>query len=302
MNRSLGLGIIGTMLLLLAIVFGPALAPYTMDEFKTFHKVWDPKQGKEVMVTPPLPPSEDHPLGTDMDGRDMLSILLRGARVTVTFAVFVAIVRLLIGLPLAYAGSMFKRTVGWLNEKLSLAFTTVPAVLILSLVSVIFVMSDAFSSRQILMIMACLIAAVGLFPTAYVLQTKLDAVQKLPFMEGQAAIGAGRWRILRKHLLPHLSAYLAVLFVSEIAQTLWLIGQLGVLNIFIGGTIVDQRIFMMRIPEEWAGTIGHNLRGFNSHPMMVLYPVLALSFAILSFNLLADGIRKWNERRWGIGG
>jgi peptide/nickel transport system permease protein len=35
---------------------------------------------------------------------------------------------------------------------------------------------------------------------------------------------------------------------------------------------------------------------------MVLYPVLALSFAILSFNLLADGIRKWNERRWGIGG
>lgn len=300
MNRSLLFGLFGSLLLLLAIVFGPSLAPYTMDELHLFKKIPQADGTVKVEAAPQLPDGENL-LGTDQNGRDILSKLLRGARITITFAVVVALFRLIIGLPLAYLGASYPRTVGWLNEKLSLAFTTIPSVLIVFLVVIVFIFSDAISPLQILWLMSLLIALVGLFPTAYVIQSKIDTIMKSPFMEGQRAIGTGRWRILRKHILPHLSTFVMVLLVSEIAQTLWLAGQLGVMSVFLGGSMLDQGgPVNMRYPEEWAGSIGYSYQAFRSHPMIVLYPVFALSFAILSFNMLADGIRKFHERKWGI--
>jgi peptide/nickel transport system permease protein len=301
MNRSLWIGLIGTTLLLLVILFGSAIAPHTMNDLGIFKDVTGP-DGVVHKITTPFPPSADNWLGSDANGRDLLSIILRGARITVTFAVAVAVVRIVVGLPLAYLGSLMPRTVGWLNEKASLAFTTVPAVLIVALLSGIFNISDAFTPAQNLTIMSCLTALVGLFPTAFVLQQKFETLLKSPFMEGQRAIGTGKWRILRKHLLPHLSAYVTVLFVSEIAQVLWLVAQLGVLYVFIGGAIQQEGTPpSMRFPEEWAGEIGASFRIFRAHPMVVLWPVISLSLAILSFNMLAEGIRKFQERKWGIG-
>ncbi|PWK09585.1 ABC-type dipeptide/oligopeptide/nickel transport system permease subunit [Tumebacillus permanentifrigoris] len=293
-------GLLGSILLLLTIVFGPSLAPYSMDELHLFKKI--PQADGTVKIEPaPQAPDGTNLLGTDQNGRDVLSKILRGARITVTFAVLVALLRVVVGLPLAYLGASFPRTVGWLNEKLSLAFTTIPAVLIVFLVVIVFIFSDAISPTQILLLMSLLIALVGLFPTAYVIQGKMDSILKSPFMEGQRAIGTGRWRILRKHIMPHLSTYVMVLLVSEIAQTLWLAGQLGVMSVFLGGSILEQGgPINMRYPEEWAGSIGYSYQAFRSHPMMVLYPVFALSFAILSFHTLADGIRKHHERKWGI--
>jgi peptide/nickel transport system permease protein len=301
MNKSLLFGLIGSLLLLLTIVFGPSLAPYSMDELHIFKKI---QQADGTVKVEPAPRGSDSDnwLGTDQNGRDVLSKILRGARITITFAVMVALVRVAVGLPLAYLGASFPRTVGWLNEKLSLAFTTIPSVLIVFLVVIVFIFSDAISPMQILLLMSVLIALVGLFPTAYVIQGKMDTILKSPFMEGQHAIGTGRWRILRRHILPHLSTYVMVLLVSEIAQTLWLAGQLGVMSVFLGGSILEQGggPINMRYPEEWAGSIGYSYQAFRSHPMIVLYPVFALSFAILSFNMLADGIRKHHERKWGI--
>lgn len=300
MNRSLWIGAAGTVLLLFVVLFGPLLAPYEMGEIKAFDKYV--VNGEIRYKANPLPPSADHRLGTDREGHDLLSILLRGAQITITFAVGVAVVRTVIALPLAYAGAQFPRTAGWLIEKVSVAFTTVPSVLIVSLISGVFIFSDAFAPTTILKWMAVLVAFVGLFPTAYVMQQKLTALLQSPFLEGQRAIGTGRWRILRKHLMPHLSHFVTVLFISEIAQTLWLVGQLGMLYLFIGGTKLDMGggTPEMMMPAEWAGNIGRNLRGFAPAPMLVMYPVLALSFAILSFNLLGDGIRKRNEQKWGI--
>ncbi|MBL0389179.1 ABC transporter permease subunit [Tumebacillus sp. ITR2] len=300
MNKSLWFGLMGSILLLLTIVFGPTVAPFTMDEVHPFKKI-PQADGSIKIEAAPQAADTLNKLGTDQNGRDILSKLLRGARVTITFAVGVALVRTLIGLPLAYLGASFPRTVGWLNEKLSMAFTTVPSVLIVFLVVIVFIFTDAIKPIQILFLMSVLIALVGLFPTAYVIQGKMEALMKSPFMEGQKAIGTGRWRVLRKHLLPHLSTFLMVLLVSEIAQTLWLAGQLGVLSVFLGGSMLEQGSpVAMRYPEEWAGSIGYSINAFRSYPMVVLWPVFALSFAILSFNLLADGIRKHHERKWGI--
>ncbi|KEO81581.1 ABC transporter permease [Tumebacillus flagellatus] len=301
MNKSLAFGLFGSILLLLAIVFGPAVAPYTMDDVHPFKKIQQ-ADGTEKIEPAPQPADSVNKLGTDQNGRDILSKLLRGARITITFAVGVALLRTVIGLPLAYLGASFPRTVGWLNEKLSMAFTTVPSVLIVFLVVIVFIFSDAITPMSILWLMSVLIALVGLFPTAFVMQAKIEALMKSPFMEGQKAIGTGRWRILRKHLMPHLSTFLMVLLVSEIAQTLWLAGQLGVLSVFLGGSMLEPGggPINMRYPEEWAGSIGYSINAFRSHPMVVLWPVFALSFAILSFNLLAEGIRKNHERKWGI--
>ncbi|MCX7572033.1 ABC transporter permease subunit [Tumebacillus sp. DT12] len=299
-NRSLILGVGGTLVLLFVILFGPLLAPYTMEHFGLFQTITMP-DGTPKMASAPFPPSKDYPLGTDLTGRDILSILLLGARVTVTFAVVVALVRIVFGFPLGYLCAMFPRTVGWANEKLSTAFTTVPAVMFVALLAGIFNLSDALTPMQNIVMLALLTALVGLFPSANVLHKKMETLMQSPFLEGQRAIGSGRWRILRKHLLPHLSSYTLVLFVSEIAQVLWLVTQLGFLYIFIGGAIFNEAgPPSMRYAQEWAGNMATQIRAIRTSTMVVLYPVLAMSFAILSFNLLAEGIRQRNDARWGI--
>jgi peptide/nickel transport system permease protein len=300
MNRSLVIGACGVLIILLAILFGPLLAPYDMDHLGVFKKMPQP-DGTVKMMPAPFPPSQDYLLGSDLNGRDTLSILLRGARITVTFAVAVALMRLVLGLPLAYLANIFPRTVGWLIEKLSLAFTTIPAVMFVALLAGIFNITDAITPGVKLIMLILLVTLVGVFPTAHVLQKKMETILQSPFMEGQSAIGAGKWRILRKHLLPHLSSYTMVLFVSEIAQVLWLVTQLGFLYIFVGGAREqDHELPSMQWSEEWAGAAATSIRALQTHTMVVLYPILALSLAIFSFNLLGEGLRKRNDRKWGI--
>lgn len=299
-NRSLWIGFGGTMILLCIILFGPMFAPYDMDHFGTFKEIKQ-ADGTMKLMGAPFPPSADYRLGTDLTGRDILSILLLGARLTVTFAVAVALLRIAVGFPLGYLGASYPRTVGWLVEKVSTVFTTIPAVLFVALIAGIFNITDSITPMQNLVLLTVLTAVVGVFPTAFVLQQKMESLMHAPFMEGQRSIGSGRWRILRKHLLPHLTSYTLVLFVSEIAQVLWLVTQLGFLYIFIGGGKAQEGLQpSMRFPEEWAGNMATQIRALHTKPMIIMYPVLAMSFAILSFNLLAEGIRKRNDARWGI--
>lgn len=301
MNLQLKFGIVATVILLMLILIGPKLAPYTMDDYSHFKKVTT-ESGETQTLLPPFPASDENVIGTDTTGRDMLSILLRGARVTILFAVGVALLRLLLALPLAYFGAVYPRTVGWFVDKVSVASTTIPMVLTVFLLVSIYNFSYAFTNTQSLMLTGVVVVLVGLFQTTSLLQQKMESILRYPFMDGLRSIGAGKWTILRKHVVPHLTVHLGVLLVSEIAQTLWLATQLGVLYVFLGGTFPDPEGPSMRIPEEWAGKIGTMFRAFRAHPMAVLYPAMALSLAILAFNMLADGLRKHNEQKWGITG
>lgn len=302
MNWPLRIGIVGTLLLLFIVLAGPLMAPYSMDDFSKYKTV-QTELGEMKTIAPPYPPSQEHLLGTDRVGRDMLSILLRGARVTLLFAAGVATISMLLALPLSLAGVSYPRTVGWLIEKASMAATTVPMVLVVVMVAGIYRFSPLLSISQNLLITGMLLVAVGLFQNAHLLQTRINTILKYPFMEGVRSIGAGKVKAFRKHVVPHLSIHLGVLYVTEIANTLWIIAQLGLLSVFLGGALLEAIPGLppaARIPEEWAGRLGASYGLFRSYPMLVLYPALAISFAVLSFNLLADGIRKYNERKWGI--
>lgn len=300
MNWSLRLGIVGTALLLLIILFGPLLAPYSMDQIEHFRQVAD-AEGVMRTTQPPYPASSVYLLGTDQLGHDMLSILLRGARITVLFAVSVATLRLLIGLPLAYVGVMYPRTVGWLLEKLGTAFATVPMVLVVYIIVRGYNFSPVVSIPENLIITAFVVMFAGLFQTANLLQNKISSILQYSFIEGVKSIGTGKWKMFRKHVFPYMSIHLGILYMTEIANTLWLIAQLSVLLIFLGGTIFESgEPPVPRIPEEWGGKIGLGHRIFRIHPMIVLYPTIAISLGVLSFNLLANGIRKYNEQKWGI--
>lgn len=302
MNLQLKVGLVGTIFLLLLILIGPKLAPYTMDSVASFKKV-TMEDGTTQTLIPPFPASDENRIGTDADGRDMLSIMLRGARVTILFAVGVAVVRFLLALPIAYLGAVYPRTIGWFVDKISVASTTIPMVLTVFLLVSIYNTSYVFTETQSMVLTGAIIVLVGLFQTTSLLQQKMESILKYPFMDGLRSIGAGKWTVLRKHVIPHLSMHLGVLLVSEIAQTLWLATQLGVLYVFVGGTTLsDMGDPSMRVPEEWAGKIGAVFRAFRAHPMVVLYPALALSMAILTFNMLAEGLRKHNEQKWGITG
>lgn len=92
---SLWLGSIFVFLLIVIAVAGPYMAPYELEyQAKMRHEVVN---GKQVMVSPPLPPSGEHLLGTDKWGYDLLTLLLHGAPYTVFITLAIAFIRVLLG-------------------------------------------------------------------------------------------------------------------------------------------------------------------------------------------------------------
>lgn len=310
MNWSFRIGMAGIILLLIAAVIGPDLAPYSPEHTEPYRRILD-AAGRQSSQLPPFAPSAEHLLGTDLKGRDILSMLLHGAHITLLFALAVTVGRFLLAIPLSVAASQLPKTVGWAVDKLNLLSTTIPLVLLVYSIAVIYNhtanLTDAATD---MLITGALILVIGLFSCANYMRELTDTAFANPFMEGVRLVGCGSWWALKRHVVPYLTTPFVILFVTELAQTLWVIAQLGVLQIFLGGTALDDmgasgafvqspEEFNALLPHEWAGSVGSTYNLLRFKPMIFLYPALAMAFAIFSLHLLADGIRKHQNRKWG---
>jgi peptide/nickel transport system permease protein len=300
MNWSFRIGFAGIILLLAIAVIGPDLAPYGPEQLEPFRRIID-AQGRQTTELPPFGPSAAHLLGTDMAGRDILSMLLHGAHITLLFAAAVTVGRFFLSIPLAVAASQFPKTIGWAVEKLSLLSTTIPLVLLVYSIAIIYNHTANLTDKTTDMLFTgTLILVMGVFPCAHYMRELTDSALASPFMEGVRLIGSGRWWTLKRHVIPYLTTPFVVLFVTEMAQTLWIVAQLGVLSVFLGGaSATDDQTFVSNIPYEWAGAVGTTYNLLRYKPMVFLYPALAMAIAIFTLHLLADGIRKQQNRKWG---
>ncbi|MEE9615415.1 MAG: ABC transporter permease subunit [Anaerolineae bacterium] len=284
------IGSVLVVLLVLAAVLGPELAPHNPYLVKRIQWI-DGELHKA-----PFPPSDLYPLGTDDQGRDQLSLLLYGARVTLIMAFVATVVRLLLGLILGtfagwWPGSLFDRAVAAVTELLA----AIPGLILAMLV----VFAIGVRRGQTAFVVA--LSVVGWGEVAQIVRGHVLTIRNKLYIMGARAVGLNSASILSRHVLPNLLPTLLALAALEMGAALLLLGELGFVQLFIGGgrTVSDLVNLGMQhyfdVPD-WGAMLGSSWRWFRSYPWFPLAPVLAFFVAILGFNLFGYGLQRFIER------
>ncbi len=247
--------------------------------------VWTPWSPYEIDIASKLrPPSSSHWLGTDSFGRDVVSLLLAGARSTIMVGIIAVSIGLTFGVCLGLTASA-KR--GWTEEIImrfadfSFAF---PAVL-----SAIMLAAVAGPG------MVTSIVAIGIFqiPTLTRLtRGSANAIWAREFVLAARAAGKGRFRITIEHVLPNILSILIVQVTIQFALAILAEAALSYLGL---GTQPPQ--------PSWGRDMSEARRFLGDAPWMFMAPTGIIMLCVLSINFLGDGLRDaldpraWRTRR-----
>lgn len=254
-------GVSATVLVVLIVVavLAPWLAPHHPNEFL---------KGKRL-----LPPGREFPMGTDSLGRDVLSRVIYGSRVSL----LVGFLSVAIGTAMAVVVGL---TSGYWSGKLDLVLQRVvdtlmafpPVVLALALVAFL-----SPSLHNVILVIGILVFS----QAARVVRGMVLSVKENAYVEAARALGAGHPRILLRHILPNIVAPIIV-----------------VSSVFLGHAIIIEAAMSflgMGTPPDipsWGGMLSREgRRNLEMGPWLALFPGIAISVTVLAFNLFGDALR-----------
>jgi oligopeptide transport system permease protein len=257
-NPLLVIGCVGVLLAGSAAVLAPIVAPY------------DPaRQYYERILAGP---SAEHLLGTDQLGRDVLSRLLWGARVSLAVALCAQLVVLAVGIPIgAVAGFAGGRV-----DNLLMRFTDVmyafPDLLLVILFRAVFGPS-----------VVMLVVAIGLASwagAARLTRGQILSLKERDFVQSAWSLGATPGWIVRRHLLPNASGPLLVYITFNIPRAIFTEAALSYIGIGVAPPT-----------PSWGSMIQEGTQAIFAAPTLVAFPALAIVATMLAFTLLGNGLR-----------
>jgi peptide/nickel transport system permease protein len=227
------------------------------------------------------PPSAQHWFGTDQVGRDILSRVIYGARVSPLVAVFVLLIACAIGIPLGVVAGYFG---GWLDEVIMritdifLAFP--PLLLALALASVL---PASLTSETIA------IAATWWPWYVRLIRGQAASVAGRPYTDSCRALGLSRLRIIFRHVLPNAITPLIVQVSVDVGGVILTASALS----FLGLGPQDPT-------PDWGLMVSEGQAYFTTDWWLVTFPGLAILLTAFAFNLLGDGLRDLLDPKRGL--
>lgn len=220
----------------------------------------------------PMPPGGPFLLGTDLLGRDLLSRLMYGAQTSLIIGVVANGAAVLIGALVGVTAGFFRGWIGTILMRATDLMMAFPALLLAIVLAAIF--------KPSLWIVAMVIAMVNWVQVARVIYTETRSLSEREFIEAEWSIGASRFRILFKHMLPHLLSTMVVWATLGIATTVLLEATLSYLGVGVQPPT-----------PSWGNIIFENQTYFTSAPWLVFFPGIAIILLALAFNLVGDALR-----------
>jgi peptide/nickel transport system permease protein len=228
--------------------------------------------GGSVLESALPPGSPGHPLGTDVNGNDVLSRLIHGGRSSLLVGVVVNIIGLLIG---GTVGAISAYLGGKADAIIMRALDVLIAFPSLVLVIVLAQILGPSLPNTILALTAFSIPAMARMSRSATLK-----VMSMPYLQAAELSGSPWWRILFRHVVPNIVPQLTTFAMLGMAIVVVTEGALS----FLGLGIPAPR-------PSWGNMIFEGQQSLSATPLLVLWPSLALLVTVLSFNLLGESIR-----------
>jgi peptide/nickel transport system permease protein len=258
------LSLIGLLIILTVIfagVFAPFIAPYPADAGDNIN-FQETKQ----------PPSLDHPMGTDAAGRDVLTRVIFGARISLLMGLVVVSIAVAIGVPLGLIAGYLGGWVNTLVMRVTDIFLAIPPILLALAITA--VLSANLWNAMIAI-------AFGWWTWyARLVQGEVLSVKEEEFVEASESLGAGWFRVAFREILPNIMAPLTVKATLDMGAV-----------ILVGAALSFLGLGAQPPTPTWGGMISIGRDYVTSEWWMATFPGLAISFTVLGFNLLGDGLR-----------
>ena len=257
-NRLAMAGFVVVLVLALVAIFADVLAPYpyTKVNFGRLNEA----------------PSRDYPLGTDQIGRDLLSRMIYGARVSMLVGLGAQVIVVSIGVPIgALSGFVGGRTDLLLTRLIDVMYAF-PRLLF-----VILVMSMLGAGLMNIFIAIGLTGWVGI---ARQTRAQVLAIKEKEFIDGARALGAGFTRLLARHVLPNALTPIVVAVTFGIPEAIFTEAALS----FIGVGINPPT-------PSWGQMVGEGQQYLRSYWHLCVFPSIAIAVTMLAFTFFGDGVR-----------
>jgi oligopeptide transport system permease protein len=257
-NKLAVAGGLTVVLLCLVALFADFLAPYSYTK-PNFGRIYEF-------------PSRDFPLGTDQLGRDVLSRMIYGARVSMLVGLGAQVIVVLIGVPIGLIS-------GFVGGRVDLFLTRFVDVMYAfpRLLFVILVMSMLGAGLSNIFIAIGFTGWVGI---ARQTRAQVLSIKEKEFVEGARALGAGFFRQITRHILPSALTPIVVSVTFGIPEAVFTEAALS----FIGVGINPPT-------PSWGQMVGENQQFLRSYWHLCVFPSIAIAITMLSFTFLGDGVR-----------
>lgn len=297
MNKTLLLGFSLLTILLLVVLFPWLLSaqnPYAL----SLIKFWLNDAGALQIATAPYPPGPSNLIGSDQLGRDLLSFLAYGTRLTLGLALGVMVGRMILAIPVGIWAGMGNPIAKRSIDRFNLVLTTIPPLLIAIIVLRIDLFTSLYKAESIALFIFTL-SLLGWSKLAAVVYKSTEHIMSETYILSEKAIGKSELKIVFEHLIPHLLPELVILAVMEIAAALTLLMQLGIFSIFIGNLKIIKdsssggySYFNVSFEPEWSSLLGSARDYIRVAPWIALSAGFMFFYTVLAFNLLGEGLRQ----------
>ena len=259
--RKNRLALIGLGLLVFLCVISlltPWIAPYGYEE--------------QNLLMGATPPSAEHWLGTDVFGRDMLTRIMWGGRVSLMVGFIATAVALAIGVIYgAVAGYVGGRVDAVMMRLVDILYA-LPFMIFIILLMVVF-------GRNLLLLFFA-IGAVEWLTMSRIVRGQVMSLRKQEFVEAAHSLGLSQWIIIRRHIIPNTLGPVIVYTTLTIPSVMLLEAFLS----FLGLGIQPPQ-------SSWGLLINYGVETMEEYPWLLIFPGIALSLTLFALNFLGDGLR-----------
>ena len=262
-------GVIFLLIVIVAAIFAPVFAPH-------------PPDAQDINAIN-AGPSFSHLLGTDDLGRDILSRLIWGARISLRAAFEIVGLAAVVAIPLGLIAGFFRGAVdSVIMRTMDALFSFPPLVLALTVAALLGAdINDA----------AIAIAIVFVPSFVRLLRGEVIAVREEAYIESARSLGATSKRLLGRHVLPNVAS--PIIIQLALALGFALLTEAGLSFLGIGEQPPT---------PSWGGMLQEGFQFINTAPWAVIFPGIAIMLTVLAFNLVADGLRDSLGRERPSGG
>jgi ABC-type dipeptide/oligopeptide/nickel transport system permease subunit len=247
----------GIVIIMSAIaLLSPIISPYQLTDYKGANE----------------PPSMDHVLGTDSLGRDVLSLIMHGARVSIYVGVGAVLVEIVIGLGVGMAAGYFGGIIDEVLMRITDVIFSLPQIMMLLLAI------SMFAARGIDLILL-IMGVLGWPFLARVVRSEYLSLRETTYVEAARSMGASSWRIIIRHILPNILSVIIVIATMDIP---WFILYEATIT-YLG--------FGDPMSSSWGVLLQRGYESMTAYPWIMAAPGIALFITSLGFNLLGDGLR-----------